>query len=255
MIEMKVVGRAEGGAIRWACVPEEICLGAAGSSGMEKIRVSLPAAWDGMTVRMTFLPYRKPAVAVLVRDGKEVEITGNMTCGRGGRGEIVFDAVTDGKVTYTAAGAGFTVYGHAAAGGEDPGYTPDEWQQFVAQVEDAAKQAEEAKEQAAEAKNQAEEAKEQADKAKSQAQEAASRAAQSSVEATKAADYARICADAASEATRRAEEAAANFSVDQQVIEGSKNAVAGGAVKAYVDEQMGAVQTALERILYGGDGA
>lgn len=144
MIEIRVEGRTERGAVKWVCVPEEICLGAAGSSGMEKIRVSLPAAWDGMTVRMTFLPYRRPAVAVLVRDGDEVEVTGNMTCGRGGTGEIVFDAATDGKATYTAAGARYTVYSHAAAGGEDPGYTPDEWQQFVARVEDAARSTEEA---------------------------------------------------------------------------------------------------------------
>lgn len=33
-------------------------------------------------------------------------------------------------------------YRHPAAGGKDPGYTPDEYQQFVAQIEDAASRAE-----------------------------------------------------------------------------------------------------------------
>lgn len=149
MIELKVAGIASGGAVKWVVRPEEICIGAAGSSGVETVRVSLPESWADKTVRLTFLPYRRPAVAVIVKDGDEVEITGNMTTGRGGTGELVFDVVgEDGSVTYTAGGARFVTYGHAAAGGEDPGYTPDEYQQFVARIKADADRAESAAEEA-----------------------------------------------------------------------------------------------------------
>lgn len=150
MIELRVVKvNAPGGAAKWICQPNEICMGAAGSNGVERIQVHLPEEWAELTVRATFLPYRRPSVAVIVENGAEIDVTGNMTCGRGGTGEIVFDAVgAGGEVTYTAAGARYTVYGHAAAGGEDPGYSPDEYQQFVAQVKEDADRAEAAAEEA-----------------------------------------------------------------------------------------------------------
>lgn len=285
MIDLRVVkAREASGAARWLCVPEGICVGAADSNNVETIKVHLPEEWAVYTVRLTMRPYRKPAVALIVKDGDEVTVTGNMTCGRGGTGEIVFDAAgPDGEVTYTARGPYYT-YAHGQAGGEDPGYTPDAYQQMAAMAAEAVNAAEAAKEAAKEASatagsavTAAGEAEAAAEEAAADAKEAAGKAGAAEGSAAKAAAAASAAEKTAAEASEKAgtaeeaanasaasaaeaaeaakeakEAASAGITVDQTVTEGSKNPVSGGAVKEYVDRIAGDVQASLDVILNGG---
>ena len=157
MIVVKVQKRCCGDATVWELLPAgEICLGAAGSNMMEQMQVTLPAEWADFTVRLTFLPLRRPPIAIILPENGIVDITGDITSAEFGAGELVLDAIKDEQVTYSTGGK-YRVYSHPDAGGEDPGYTPDEYQQFVNQVAQSAE----------EAKNSAEEAAQSAEKAES----------------------------------------------------------------------------------------
>ena len=138
MIHLHVLKSSCGEAVKWNICPEEICLGAKGSNKVEQMQVDFPDEWNGFTVRLTFLPFRKEPVAIILTPGMVIDITGDITASI--RGQIVLDAIKGEQVTYSA-GAVYEVYGHPAAGGKDPGYTPDEYQQFVKQIEQAAQQA------------------------------------------------------------------------------------------------------------------
>lgn len=133
MNEIRVVGRPLGGATMWVCEPGEICLGGASSSGVEQLRVLLPDAWQGLSVRLTFLPAGRTPVAVVLPSDGIVDITNDITGGRQNRGEFLLDAAADGVAVYTTAGS-YYVYGHPKAGGIPSKYTPDAYQQFVALV-------------------------------------------------------------------------------------------------------------------------
>ena len=133
MNEIRVVGRPLGGATMWVCEPGEICLGGASSSGVEQLRVLLPDAWQGLSVRLTFLPAGRTPVAVVLPSDGIVDITNSITGGRQNRGEFLLDAAADGVAVYTTAGS-YYVYGHPKAGGVPSRYTPDAYQQFVALV-------------------------------------------------------------------------------------------------------------------------
>ena len=157
MIVVKVQKRCCGDATVWELLPAgEICLGAAGSNMMEQMQVTLPAEWADFTVRLTFLPLRRPPIAIILPENGIVDITGDITSAEFGAGELVLDAIKDEQVAYSTGGK-YRVYSHPDAGGEDPGYTPDEYQQFVNQVAQSAE----------EAKNSAEEAAQSAEKAES----------------------------------------------------------------------------------------
>lgn len=138
MIHLHVLKSSCGEAVKWNICPKEICLGAKDSNKVEQMQVDLPDEWNGFTVRLTFLPFRKEPVAIILTPGMVIDITGDITASI--RGQIVLDAIKGEQVTYSA-GAVYAVYGHPAAGGKDPEYTPDEYQQFVKQIEQAAQQA------------------------------------------------------------------------------------------------------------------
>ena len=138
MIVVKVQKRCCGDATVWELLPAgEICLGAAGSNMMEQMQVTLPAEWADFTVRLTFLPLRRPPIAIILPENGIVDITGDITSAEFGAGELVLDAIKDEQVAYSTGGK-YRVYSHPDAGGEDPGYTPDEYQQFVNQVAQSA---------------------------------------------------------------------------------------------------------------------
>lgn len=157
MIHITVSKQTCNGAVKWILRPEcEILLGAAGSNQMEQLQVAIPDEWRDFTVRLTFLPLRKSPVAIILPENGIVDITGDITSGDFGAGEIVLDAIKGEKITYSTGGK-YRAYAHPDAGGKDPGYTPDEYQQFVNQVAQAAK----------DAQNSADEAEKSAQKAES----------------------------------------------------------------------------------------
>lgn len=155
MIHLHVLKSSCGEAVKWNLCPEEICLGAQDSNKVEQLQVDLPEEWQGFTVRITFLPFRKDPVAIILAQGAAINITGDITSAN--RGKIVLDAIKGEQITFSA-GAIYHVYHHPEAGGTDPGYTPDEYQQFVQQIEEAAKQATESAERSKTAADKAEEA-------------------------------------------------------------------------------------------------
>ena len=138
MIQLAVVKeQSAGGAMIWKLEPsEELCFGSEGSNKVEQLQITLPQEWADYTVRITFLPRgRYPVGIVLPQDGI-IDITADITSGAYGIGSFVLDAVQGEKVTYTVGGR-YTVYTHPKAGGKDPEYTPDEYQQLVSQVKNA----------------------------------------------------------------------------------------------------------------------
>lgn len=139
MIQLTVIKSSCGGAVKWEAQPESLCLGARDANLTEKMKIVLPEEWQDFTVRITFIPHRQDPVALILPPDGVVDITGNMTCAD--HGAIVLDAVKGEQVTYSTGVLMYT-YRHPDAGGKDPGYTPDEYQQFVAQIEDAASRAE-----------------------------------------------------------------------------------------------------------------
>ena len=141
MVHLSVVKSCCGDAVKWEIFPKKICLGAQDANRMEQISVSLPEEWEGYTVRVTFLPYRKEPVAIILDPERLIQITGDITAAE--YGQIVVDAVKEEQVTYST-GANYRTYAHPSAGGKEPGYTPDEYQQFVKQIEEASKKAQEA---------------------------------------------------------------------------------------------------------------
>ena len=158
MIHITVSKQTCNGAVKWVLRPEcEILLGAAGSNQMEQLQVAIPDEWRDFTVRLTFLPLRKSPVAIILPENGIVDITGDITSGDFGAGEIVLDAIKGEKITYSTGGK-YRAYAHPDAGGKDPGYTPDEYQQFVNQVAQAAKDAQNSADEAAQSAEKAESA-------------------------------------------------------------------------------------------------
>lgn len=180
-------------AIKWEFTPSKICLGALNSNKVEKIQLSLPEEWNGYTIRITFLPYRMDPVAVILPPDRTLDVTGDITATE--RGKIVVDAVKGEQITFST-GADYYTYPHPDAGGNPPGYTPDEYQQFVHQIETAAQNAQNAAEQSANAQK--------------SAAESASQSSDSAGKAKTSAEQAKTAAESAETAANRAEAAAIN---------------------------------------------
>ncbi|MGI5895197.1 MAG: hypothetical protein ACOX6P_11520 [Candidatus Merdivicinus sp.] len=155
MIHLYVIKSTCGEAVKWDLCPEKICIGAQDSNQVEQLQVELPEEWKEFTVRITFLPFRKDPIAVILQPDTIIDITGDITGSN--RGKIVLDAIKGEQITFSA-GADYYAYQHPEAGGKDPGYTPDEYQQFVQQIEEAARQAAEGAERSETAADKAEEA-------------------------------------------------------------------------------------------------
>ena len=138
MIQLAVVKeQSAGGAMIWKLVPsEELCFGSEGSNKVEQLQITLPQEWADYTVRITFLPRGQYPVGIVLPQDGIIDIKADITSGAYGIGSFVLDAVQGEKVTYTVGGR-YTVYTHPKAGGKDPEYTPDEYQQLVSQVKNA----------------------------------------------------------------------------------------------------------------------
>lgn len=205
MIQLKVSVETESsGAKKYVLSPENVSLGAVKSSSVETVSVEIPAEWDGLAVRLTFSPFGKSSVAVLL-SGSGTLITGDITAvaplGSFGSGRMVVDA-TDGTKQYYSTGATYMCYAHPDAGSASPSYTPDEYQQFVAEI----------KADAAAAVSSEAAAKTSETNAKASESAAAGSAAQAASSATAALNSQNTAAESASAANTSATEAAASES-------------------------------------------
>lgn len=205
MIQLKVSVETESsGAKKYVLSPENVSLGAVKSSSVETVSVEIPAEWDGLAVRLTFSPLGKSSVAVLL-SGSGTLITGDVTAvaplGSFGSGRMVVDA-TDGTKQYYSTGATYMCYAHPDAGSASPSYTPDEYQQFVAEI----------KADAAAAVSSEAAAKTSETNAKASESAAAGSAAQAASSATAALNSQNTAAESASAANTSATEAAASES-------------------------------------------
>ena len=180
-------------AVKWEFTPSKICLGALNSNKVEKIQLSLPEEWNGYTIRITFLPYRLDPVGVILPPDGKLDVTGDITAAE--RGKVVVDAVKGEQITFST-GADYYTYPHPDAGGNPPAYTPDEYQQFVQQIETAAQNAQNAAEQSVNAQK--------------SAAESASQSSNSAGKAKTSAEQAESAAESAENAADRAETAAIN---------------------------------------------
>ena len=180
-------------AVKWEFTPSKICLGALNSNKVEKIQLSLPEEWNGYTIRITFLPYRLDPVAVILPPDGKLDVTGDITAAE--RGKVVVDAVKGEQITFST-GADYYTYPHPDAGGNPPAYKPDEYQQFVQQIETAAQNAQNAAEQSVNAQK--------------SAAESASQSSNSAGKAKTSAEQAESAAESAENAADRAETAAIN---------------------------------------------
>ncbi|MCF2652119.1 SGNH/GDSL hydrolase family protein [Anaeromassilibacillus senegalensis] len=122
-----------------------LCLGTAGSYGLEKLHVTADAAWDGLTITATFT--NSGSTTVAVTDGAvdvPPEATRMPTRDRVRYGQIAFKgADADGSIRLISTPVYYKVQASSATDGEntiDP--TPDQYAQFVAEVTAEADRAE-----------------------------------------------------------------------------------------------------------------
>ena len=122
-----------------------LCLGTAGSYGLEKLHVTADAAWDGLTITATFT--NSGSTTVAVTDGAvdvPPEATRMPTRDRVRYGQIAFKGVdAQGKLRIISTPIYYKVQASAATDGSntiDP--TPDQYAQFVAEVTAEADRAE-----------------------------------------------------------------------------------------------------------------
>lgn len=122
-----------------------LCLGTAGSYGLEKLHVTADAVWDGLTITATFT--NSGSTTVAVTDGAvdvPPEATRMPTRDRVRYGQIAFKgADADGSIRLISTPIYYKVQASSATDGEntiDP--TPDQYAQFVAEVTAEADRAE-----------------------------------------------------------------------------------------------------------------
>ncbi|MDD7634074.1 MAG: hypothetical protein PUK20_03995 [Firmicutes bacterium] len=122
-----------------------LCLGTAGSYGLEKLHVTADAAWDGLTITATFTNSGSTTVAVT---GGAVDVppeaTRMPTRDRVRYGQIAFKgADADGSIRLISTPVYYKVQASSATDGENTiAPTPDQYAQFVAEVTAEADRAE-----------------------------------------------------------------------------------------------------------------
>lgn len=122
-----------------------LCLGTAGSYGLEKLHVTADAAWDGLTITATFT--NSGSTTVAVTDGAvdvPPEATRLPTRDRVRYGQIAFKgADADGSIRLISTPVYYKVQASSATDGENTiAPTPDQYAQFVAEVTAEADRAE-----------------------------------------------------------------------------------------------------------------
>lgn len=141
-----------------------LTLGTAGSYGVEQLLVTAAEDWQELSIRASFQP---AGVRILISPGQVAEVPWEATQAPlpYPKGRIVFQGFAEGKLVNTC-DLPYSVAAHSAAGEQAPQPpTPDEYEQFVQQVQADADRAEAAAGQAAQSAGRAEDAASQASKA------------------------------------------------------------------------------------------
>lgn len=116
-------------------------LGTWDSYGIEQIQLALAPEWDGLVITATFTPPKgRKAVKVVVDSSGLFDVPQEATA-LSGQGAITFAGNTSGQQRISV-DVPYVVANHAAVDGVTPDPTPSEWEQFVAQVQQARDDAE-----------------------------------------------------------------------------------------------------------------
>lgn len=119
-----------------------LCLGTWDSYGIEQLQINPGPEWDGLVIKATFNT-SAGATPVVVPESGLIDVPPEATAQAltvGAPGLLVFSGTTDGQQRITC-NLMFIVRDHAPIDGTAPAPTPDEWQQFVAMVQQYAQQA------------------------------------------------------------------------------------------------------------------
>ena len=116
--------------------PARVTLGTAGSVTDETLVFSFSSEWDGLQKRVTFRACgHENAVPILIPDNGILTVPPQAMAESGYHPAVIDGVGTDGTVLYTVE-IGFEVLYHPDAGTQPPpGYTPDEYQQFIQLVQ------------------------------------------------------------------------------------------------------------------------
>lgn len=141
-----------------------LTLGTAGSYGVEQLLITAAEDWQELSIRASFQP---AGVRILISPGQVAEVPWEATQAPlpYPKGRIVFQGFAEGKLVNTC-DLPYSVAAHSTAGEQAPQPpTPDEYEQFVQQVQADADRAEAAAGRAAQSAGRAEDAASQAAKA------------------------------------------------------------------------------------------
>lgn len=116
--------------------PSYIDLGTADSYGTERLKLVRSQPWEGLTITATFSPAEGQPVEVAADDRDEIEVPFEATAKAAGQnGTIVIVGLAEGQQRIST-NLRYTVQGHGAARGEDPGQvTPSLLEQLIARVQ------------------------------------------------------------------------------------------------------------------------
>lgn len=118
-----------------------LLLGTWDSYGIEQIQLKLGQEWAGLVITATFTPPKgRKAVKVVVDSSGLFDVPQEATA-LAGQGTITFAGNTSGQQRISV-DVPYVVGTHAAIDGVTPTPTPSEWEQFVAQVQQARDDAE-----------------------------------------------------------------------------------------------------------------
>lgn len=136
---------------------EILSFGTWGSYGNQKIHIAPDENWEGLVITAYFRLDNEPVGSCLFGEDMTIDIppeaTAKPTSGSV-KGKVTFRGTQDGRVIITT-DLPYFVLNHSDTEESDNKYTPDQWSQFVSQVDASRKAAEEASAQASESAAQA----------------------------------------------------------------------------------------------------
>lgn len=214
------IGSACGGALS---------LGTSGSYGVEQLLITAAEDWQELSIRASFQP---AGVRILISPGQVAEVPWEATQAPlpYPKGRIVFQGFAEGKLVNTC-DLPYSVAAHSAAGEQAPQPpTPDEYEQFVQQVQADADRAEAAA-------NQADKAAGNAKASETSAAASAQAAKASEAAAAASAGSAKTSEDAAAASARDARSSAGAAQTAQNEAEHSRSEAAQSAANATASAQ------------------
>lgn len=206
-----------------------LSLGTAGSYGVEQLLITAADGWQGLRIRASFQP---AGVRMILSPGQAVDVPWEATQAPlpYPKGRIVFQGFAEGKLV-TTCDLPYSVAAHSAAGEQAPQPpTPDEYEQFVQQVQADADRAEAAA-------NQADKAAGNAKASETSAAASAQAAKASEAAAAASAGSAKTSEDAAAASARDAQSSAGAAQTAQNEAEHSRSEAAQSAANAAASAQ------------------